>query len=290
MLRYKSERDGRATVVYTYGFDNDNYGLKEKTVPIHTEATVDLAAVAEGAFLMAPQAEVTVASNLAEHYGYTDSVDLGTAVSALDVLVRAHELMFGEDFTAETAPALLAVNEYGYVTTIFGVETSASGFMVNHMYPHDGTESDWGGYNGYTVSTMPIASGDLVEFFLYQDTKTWSDVYAWFLKDGVSGRSFTGKVGTPLALTVKGASVMMGYTFKDLDAMLAAGNAVSGAQLALVNPETGALTDLEGAVTDETGAVALTFSTPGVYTLTAYIPAESIAAGSAPVILSLTED
>lgn len=73
-----------------------------------------------------------VASNLAESYGYADSVK---GVSALDVLVKAHELVFEDAFTAETAEALLALNSYGYVTAAFGMETSAFGFMINSGYP-----------------------------------------------------------------------------------------------------------------------------------------------------------
>lgn len=42
-----------------------------------TTVTVDLTAQAEGAFLMAPQFDVAVSSNLAESYGYDDQVTDG---------------------------------------------------------------------------------------------------------------------------------------------------------------------------------------------------------------------
>ena len=60
-------------------------------------AAVSLAVQAGGAFLCAPQQGVSVSGNLAESYGYTDAVADG--VSVLDVLVYAHELVYGDAFT-----------------------------------------------------------------------------------------------------------------------------------------------------------------------------------------------
>ena len=110
--------------------------------------TVDFTAQAEGAFLCAPQFGVEVSGDLAERYGYTDAVDGG--VSALDVLVKAHETVFGGDFSAEEAESYLAVSAEGYLETVFGVETGNCGFTIDRGFPNDGTESEYGGsgYNG----------------------------------------------------------------------------------------------------------------------------------------------
>ena len=65
----------------------------ETTTP--TKVNVDFTAQAAGAFLIAPQFNVEVASNEAENFGYKDNVTDG--VSALDVLVKAHEIIYGKD-------------------------------------------------------------------------------------------------------------------------------------------------------------------------------------------------
>lgn len=71
-------------------------GLLPSAALAANSATVDFTVQAAGAFLCAPQFKVEVDSNLAESYGYTDKVTNG--VSALDVLVKAHELLY-TDFT-----------------------------------------------------------------------------------------------------------------------------------------------------------------------------------------------
>lgn len=96
-----------------------------------TTVTVDLTAQAEGAFLMAPQFDVAVSSNLAESYGYDDQVTDG--VSALDVAVKAHELIFGEAYTPETKDDFFTVSSSGMVSKQFGDETYSTGFYVNNM-------------------------------------------------------------------------------------------------------------------------------------------------------------
>ena len=65
-----------------------------------TSVTVNFTSQAGGAFLHAPQFGVEVSSDLAESYGYTDQVTDG--VSALDVLVKAHKIIYGSDFTKES--------------------------------------------------------------------------------------------------------------------------------------------------------------------------------------------
>ena len=73
-------------------------------------AKVNFTAQAENAFLISPQFNVEVRSDLAESYGYTDSVPQAENVSALDVLVKVHQIMFADDFTAATKNTLSLIH------------------------------------------------------------------------------------------------------------------------------------------------------------------------------------
>ena len=261
----------------------------EPALPAAT-ATVDFTAQAAGAFLLAPAKNVTVSGDLAERYGYTDTIQPEAGVSALDVLVKAHEMIFEEAFTAETKNELLDVSAAGTTSVIFGEATMSNGFMVNHMYPHDGTPAvSGGGYNGTLLNNTLVKDGDLVEFFILQDTSYWLDSYGWFEQNGAYTRTVTAEAGKTAELTLKSAFFMMGYTYKDLAAMIADGSATESAKLSMVNMQTGEMTDITGAVTGEDGKVSLTFAKPGEYVITAYMPENEITENDAsPLILSLT--
>ncbi len=250
---------------------------------------VSFTAQEAGAFMCAPQLDVKVAGDLAEKYGYTDSVTGG--VSVLDVLVKAHEVVLGEEFSKETAATKLAVNETGFVTTMFGKVTSNTGFILNGMYPNDGTESEYGGYNGTTVVTQEVADGDWVDFFFYQDTY-YTDMLTWFCKEDQVVDSLTVDPGAEVALTLKGYMYMGVSEFPDKAALHAAGEEVGSAQLAWVDMEDGTLEDIPDTVTDEmTGEVTVTMpAESGTYYLTAYMPAAEIEENwASPLILSLTK-
>lgn len=113
-----------------------------------TTAKVNFTAQAAGAFLIAPQFGVEVSSDLAESYGYTDQVTDG--VSALDVLVKAHEMILGEEFTSEKATEYLSVAESGWVSSaLFGNFS----FAINGECPNDGVWNDnYKSYTGYLVN------------------------------------------------------------------------------------------------------------------------------------------
>ena len=255
----------------------------ETTTP--TKVKVDFTAQAEGAFLIAPQFNVEVASNEAERFGYTDSVTNG--VSALDVLVKAHEIAFDPAFTADTAAEYLSVsNQYGgFVTKLFGIETGANGFILNCGYPNnEGT--------GTTVLTQAISNEDRVEFFCYQDQKTYKDELAWFCKAGTGAvvESISTQPSAELQLKMKSFAYGDAYAYRDAETMHLAGRATIGAQLAWVS-ETGATEDITGAMTGEDGSVTIKApDAEGTYYLTAYRKAADIdaAAYKAPLIMSLT--
>ncbi len=214
-----------------------------------TTAEVTIRSQMAGAYLRGFAEKQTVASDLAEKYGFTDEVD---GVSALDVLVRAHELTYGEAFTKETAKDCLVVNG-SMVEKLFCEETTANGFAVNQGYPNDGMASPYGGYNGTTITNTKVNDGDIIDFFIYQDTTSWLDNYTWVAvpTEVVEGESITA--------TVSGISyALSGYRYKTPADLKAAAKPLEGVQLAWVDPATGAVTKIENAITDENGKATFT--------------------------------
>ena len=202
-----------------------------------------------GGYLHAPQ-EVEVSALEAEKYGFTDALE---GVTALDALVKAHELVFGEAFTKETAGEYLAVGSSGWISKLFGEKTNACGFFVNQGYPNDGTPASYGGgYNGTMVTNTPLLSGDVVDFYVYADDSTWSDYYTWV---DAPAEMY---VGQKVTATVTGFYASSAYLHKTPAELKAAAKPLEGAKLGWVDPETGAVTVIEGAVTDKNGQATFT--------------------------------
>ena len=242
--------------------------------PVVTTAEVTIRSQAAGAYLHGFAEKQTVASDLAEKYDFTDEVD---GVSALDVLVRAHELTFGEDFTKETAKDYLDVDG-STVKKLFCMETTANGFAVNQGYPNDGTASPYGDYNGTMITNTKVNDGDIIDFFTYQDTTSWLDNYTWVAvpTEVVEGEDIT--------VTVSGISyAMSGYLHKTPADLKAAAKPLEDVQMAWVDPTTGKLTEIEGAVTDESGKA--TFKATGK-DVTKYLVATGEDVTETPVIMN----
>ena len=219
----------------------------EQAAPAAVKVTVR--SQAAGSYLHAPQ-EVEVSALDAEKYGFTDALE---GVSALDALVKAHELAFGDAFTKETAGEYLAVGSTGWISKIFGTDTMACGFYINGGYPNDGTPASYGGgYNGTMVTNTPLLSGDVVDFYVMSDGTTYSDYYTWV--DAPAEM----QVGKKVTATVTGFYAMSGYLYKDPASLKAAAKPLEGAKLGWMNPETGAVTVIDGAVTDEKGQATFT--------------------------------
>ena len=226
---------------------------EEYTITVEQEAPaavkVTLRSQAAGSYLHAPQ-EVEVSALDAEKYGFTDAVE---GVSALDALVKAHELAFGDAFTKETAGKYLDVGSTGWISKIFGVETYACGFYVNGGYPNDGTPAYNGvGYNGTMVTNTPLLNGDVVDFYIMSDENRYSDYYTWV---DAPAEMY---VGQEVTATVTGFYAMEGYRYKTPAELKAAAKPLKGAKLGWVNPETGNVTVIDGAVTDKKGQATFT--------------------------------
>ena len=216
---------------------------QEGGTPAVTTANVTIRSQAAGVYLHGITT-MNVSSDAAEKYGFKDEVD---GVSALDALVEAHKLAFGNEFTAATAKDYLDVGSSGWINTIFGVKTSACGFYVNEGYPNDGTPSSYGGYNGTMVTNTELTDGDVVDFYVMEDDTYYSDYYTWVNAPAAVSE------GQEITVTVKGFYAMEGYRYKTPAELKAAAKAVDGLQLGWVDPETGAFTAIKDAITDENG-------------------------------------
>lgn len=171
-------------------------------------ATVTMTAQAGGAFLCDPKFDLVVSSTAAETLGYSDEVDYTTSVSALDVLVTAHALIFEEDFTQNPTDYLDLSG--GWVSKAFG-ETDPLGFWVNGIAASTGgLECDPWSFE-YMVNQAPIKTGDKVDFWLYQDGTDYSDHYLSFWDmEGKKLTSLSIPVGSAVDFKVMGCSAMTG--------------------------------------------------------------------------------
>lgn len=223
---------------------------------------------AENMFIMVPT-RVEVSSDLAERYGYADDVTDG--VSALDVLVKYHELTFGEDFTKDSKSDYLVVSN-GTITTVNGEKTSAFSFAVNGEFPCDknGEYNTQYGYTGYTISQAPVAEDGTVEFFFYQDTSMYMDYYTWFTDaDGNRLNTLTVQAGTDFTLGMDGYMYAYGGSLKPEDRETH-GAALDPEDLQICTVgEDGTLTPVEGKTIGEDGQVTLSFAAAGSYVLSA---------------------
>ena len=240
------------------------------TVTVKTPTTIHatVSMQAENMFIMVPT-RVEVSSDLAERYGYADDVTDG--VSALDVLVKYHELTFGEDFTKDSKSDYLVVSN-GTITTVNGEKTSAFSFAVNGEFPCDknGEYNTQYGYTGYTISQTPVAENGTVEFFFYQDTSMYMDYYTWFTDtDGNRLDTFTVQAGTDFTLGMDGYMYAYGGGLKPED-RVTHGAALDPEDIQICTVgEDGTLTPVEGKVIGENGQVTLSFAAAGSYVLSA---------------------
>ena len=181
-----------------------------------------------------------IASNLAESYGYRDLVEDG--VSALDVLVRAHELVFFDQFTPENATDFLAISDANYVTTRMGEESLNLAILVN------GKQAAGEDGNGLFVNQTKVADGDYVTFGVYEDAAYYLDKYVWL--ETADGKPLTGQTfyaNTDLDLVVKSNFAAYGDPVE----------VVEGAQLATMDMKTGKIDPITGKISDKDGKITL---------------------------------
>lgn len=211
------------------------------TITVDKPETVDVTIRNQkaGTYLNGFSQTVTVAADLAESYGYSDSVTDG--VSALDALVKAHEMIYGEEFTAQTKDDYLQMSG-STIRKIFSVPTYSTGFLVNEEYPvYPGTTT------GSTVDTQEIFSGDVIDFFILTDESFLTDLYTW-----VDAPSYASS-GQKIIVTVTQKMFLMMMPEYDYDK-----SPMEDSQLVWINAETGEETEIDGASTDENGQATFT--------------------------------
>ncbi|SDB05263.1 hypothetical protein [Eubacterium oxidoreducens] len=185
--------------------------------------------VYDAGYVMTPTT-LTVSADLDDNYvaqvGCSDDTDTPTV---LDAVIAAHIKLYGEKFYEThpfTAPG-------GWTTAAFG-KTSSLGYYVNS------TSVDM-------MNNVELSANDKVEFFFYQDTNLWSDVYMTFDKSTVSTT-----VGSSTTLNLKAVS---GYD--------------SNYNLVFANASNVAVTSngTKVGTTDSSGNIKLTFSKAGTYVI-----------------------
>ena len=181
-----------------------------------------------------------IASNLAESYGYRDLVKDG--VSALDVLVHAHELVFFDQFTPENATDFLAISDANWVTKRMGEESLNLAILVN------GKQAAGSDGKGLMINQTKVADGDYVTFGVYEDAAYYLDKYVWL--ETADGKPLTGQTfyaNTDLDLVVKSNYAAYGDPVE----------VVEGAQLATMDMKTGKIDPITGKISDKDGKISL---------------------------------
>lgn len=181
-----------------------------------------------------------IASNLAESYGYRDLVEDG--VSALDVLVHAHELVFFDQFTPENATDFLAISDANWVTKRMGEKSTNLGILVN------GKQAAGSDGKGLMVNQTKVVDGDYVTFGVYEDAAYYLDKYVWL--ETADGKPLTGQTfyaNTDLDLVVKSNYAAYGDPVE----------VVEGAQLATMDMKTGKINPITGKISDKDGKISL---------------------------------
>ena len=181
-----------------------------------------------------------IASNLAESYGYRDLVEDG--VSALDVLVHAHELVFFDQFTPENATDFLAISDANWVTKRMGEESLNLAILVN------GKQAAGSDGKGLMINQTKVVDGDYVTFGVYEDAAYYLDKYIWL--ETADGKPLTGQTfyaNTDLDLVVKSNYAAYGDPVE----------VVEGAQLATMDMKTGKIDPVTGKISDKNGKISL---------------------------------
>lgn len=184
-----------------------------------------------------------IASNLAESYGYRDLVKDG--VSALDVLVHAHELVFFDQFTPENATDFLAISDANWVTKRMGEESLNLTILVN------GKQAAGEDGKGLFVNQTKVVDGDYITFGVCEDAATYLDKYIWL--ETADGKPLTGQTfyaNTDLDLVVKSNYAAYGDPVE----------VVEGAQLATMDMKTGKIDPITGKISDKDGKISLHIS------------------------------
>lgn len=251
------------------------FALAEETGAASAE--VFLSYQAGGRYVLPKQA-VTVTSDLSDTYGYTDSIT--DAVSALDVLIRAHQLFFTAElgaydeatFAEWMSLGALKSDENGYMTAVFEGSANFS-FTVDGAMPADKTKTYPAGsgfpetYHGLSISQSAVASGEYVEFFHFQDNYSM-DNYTWLEDESGRVDAVTAAMGETLTFAIKGYTIAyyghaVAESFRD-------GSELDGEGFEVVTLDAETLEPASftpEVLVDASGNLSVSFASPGRYIL-----------------------
>lgn len=199
-----------------------------------------------------PKQTITIESDLSDQYGFTDAYN-GEQVTALDAIVAAHIMVFGDD--SAVINSVMTVSDGsgyydpGFVTNFMGDGTGNFVFYVNSVLID------------VIAGDIVLQNGDNLQLFTIQDTLMWSDTYAWFEYEGAQVDVLTVGVNEAFDLTV------MGTLFAVWGDWGAWNDVVDGAGIVLIDDATGAFVLPMLVVTDYDGVAMLCFDTAGTYVL-----------------------
>ncbi|GEM_PF-1665961 len=232
---------------------------------------VQLTAQKSGAFMFAPKLAEEVSSDLSDKYGFTgeDSYTDGDTVSLIDVLIRAHELAYGDKFTPATVGNYLGtgISSSGKVVVnkmfekegnYYNFDFAVNGRLPGQQYPC-GQNIDF-----YPINVIHPIDGDVVEFFVEQNGA--KDEYSWLEKGGRYISELTIQQNKETSVKVKGIKYFVkANRYGDADRMKEDGELLNHVKLATVNMKTGELTPIEGSETDENGVAKIKMTENGKY-------------------------
>lgn len=205
---------------------------------------------------------ISVSSDIAEKYGYEtaekDHNDIDVeGVTVFDVIVAAHEELYGESFKKN--PENYLVMSSSFIMKAYGQNAMSSGFIVNGIMPNDGIINlSYGTCTGYACDTARVFDGDEISYFFYKDLKYYSDYYAWFDCD-----SYNVNAGEELTVSLNGYCAMY-YGINDWQTILDEyAQPLEGIQIyAVIDGE-----KILVGTTDKNGKAVLSFAEEGKYVI-----------------------
>lgn len=259
------EGDKEPLVYYIY----DKAGQTEPPgLPESVKVTVAVADNEGCRFIMLPT-EITVSEGKAAEYGYANAapghlvggLDHGVypgQVTALDALISAHEMKYGEGF--DPAMYLSGTSTSASLTKMFGIGPYIT-FTVNNR-ALVGTMSD-----GYAINEYTLHDGDAVVFVRGTEDSWGMDYYSYF---GASCMNV--EADEVFELTLLGfdpMGQMAGLPGTPTPPLNVA--PIPDAFIMLVNPDgtLDLLDETEGYSTDAQGKVQLSIREPGAYFISA---------------------
>ena len=182
-------------------------GENAEALPPAASAVVTLS-LQDGADIVLPPMMVQVTGDVSDVFEYADTIPYTDGVSALDVLIVAHGIAYGQDFL-DNPGNYLVISPEGYVTKIYGIDSWGFCYMINGEGGHTDQPSSWGGgFESLLVNQAAVQGGDRVDFALGVDP-TYNDNAPWFMQDGKRVDIVRAKVGAEIPLQLQSYNFMM---------------------------------------------------------------------------------